>query len=230
MSGSTPGLSLSAAAARLACVSEIADAYLIAAGSVLDLVGRLEVSAAWDRPSALAEWSVGGLASHLAAQVFLGLSRLSDDPGVDPIALDEHYRRAAWVTAEIGDEVSQNIRTGGQRDAADGHDALMTRLREATATLPAVLEAVPSDQPVLIPWQGWSLRRDDFLVTRMMEIAVHSDDLAASVGVSAPGLPDQVLGPVLSLLTRLAVRRHGQSAVLAALTRAERAPAAINAF
>jgi hypothetical protein len=43
-------------------------------------------------------------------------------------------------------------------------------------------------------------------------------------------LPDGVLGPVLSLLTRLAVRRHGQSAVLAALTRAERAPAAINAF
>jgi hypothetical protein len=35
---------------------------------------------------------------------------------------------------------------------------------------------------------------------------------------------------VLALLTRLAVRRHGQSAVVSALSRAERAPARINAF
>jgi len=28
----------------------------------------------------------------------------------------------------------------------------------------------------------------------MMEITVHSDDLAASVGVTAPTLPDDVLG------------------------------------
>jgi hypothetical protein len=50
------------------------------------------------------------------------------------------------------------------------------------------------------------------------------------VGVEAPALPDEVLGPVLGLLTRLAVRRHGQSAVLSALSRAERAPDRINAF
>jgi hypothetical protein len=45
-----------------------------------------------------------------------------------------------------------------------------------------------------------------------------------------PATADDVLGPVLGLLTRLAVRRHGQSAVVAALSRAERAPGAINAF
>jgi hypothetical protein len=83
---------------------------------------------------------------------------------------------------------------------------------------------------VLVPWQGWALRRDDFLVMRMMEITVHSDDVAASVGITAPSLPAPVLDPVLALLTRLAVRRHGQSAVVAALSRAERAPGAINAF
>ena len=83
---------------------------------------------------------------------------------------------------------------------------------------------------MLVPWQGWSLRRDDLLTTRMMEIAVHSDDLAASAGVTAPPLPGDVLEPVLALLNRLAVRRHGQSAVITALTRAERAPGSIAAF
>jgi hypothetical protein len=74
------------------------------------------------------------------------------------------------------------------------------------------------------------LRLDDFLVTRMMEIAVHSDDLAVSTGVPTPELPAEVLEPVLALLTGLAVRRHGQPAVLRALSRAERAPDRINAL
>jgi hypothetical protein len=83
---------------------------------------------------------------------------------------------------------------------------------------------------VLIPWQGWSLAACDFLVTRMMEIMVHSDDLAASVGVETPEFPADVVTPVLALLTDVAVRRHGQTAVLRALSRPQRAPASVSAF
>jgi hypothetical protein len=36
--------------------------------------------------------------------------------------------------------------------------------------------------------------------------------------------------PVLALLTRLAVRRHGRGAVVSALSRAERAPRTTSAF
>ncbi len=75
---------------------------------------------------------------------------------------------------------------------------------------------------VPIPWQGWSLRRDDFLLTRMLEIVVHSDDLALSVGVGTPEFPVGVFAPVRDLLVRLAVERHGQSAVISALSRSER--------
>jgi hypothetical protein len=39
-----------------------------------------------------------------------------------------------------------------------------------------------------------------------------------------------VLDPVLGLLTGLAARRHGPTAVLRALSRSERAPASISAF
>jgi hypothetical protein len=44
------------------------------------------------------------------------------------------------------------------------------------------------------------------------------------------GLPEGVLAPVLSVLTGLALRRHGQAALLRALSRAERAPASIAAM
>jgi hypothetical protein len=64
----------------------------------------------------------------------------------------------------------------------------------------------------------------------MMELAVHMDDLAVSVGITAPELSTTAFDPVLTLLTRLAARRHGQAALLRALARAERAPAVINAL
>jgi hypothetical protein len=98
------------------------------------------------------------------------------------------------------------------------------------AELAAVLPTEPGDRVVFLPWGPWSLRLDDFLITRMMELAVHSDDLAYSVDTDTPELPDAVLEPVLGLLTALAVRRHGQPAVLRALSRAERAPDRINAI
>jgi hypothetical protein len=51
-----------------------------------------------------------------------------------------------------------------------------------------------------------------------------------SVGLEPQELPDAAFDPVLVLLARLAARRHGQAALLRALTRVERAPAAINAI
>jgi hypothetical protein len=92
------------------------------------------------------------------------------------------------------------------------------------------LPAEPAGRLVRPSWVSWTLALDDFLITRMMEIAVHSDDLALSVGVVTPALPSAVLDPVLSLLSGLAVRRHGPTAVLRALSRSERAPATIAAF
>jgi len=83
---------------------------------------------------------------------------------------------------------------------------------------------------VHVPWGPWALSLDDFLTTRLLEIAVHCDDLAVSVGVPTPPLDPPALDPVLALLTRLAVRRHGQAAVLRAFSRAERAPATIAAI
>ena len=49
--------------------ADMRDAFLEAAESVLPLVTRPEVARAWHDPSALPEWSVGGLAGHLAGQL-----------------------------------------------------------------------------------------------------------------------------------------------------------------
>jgi hypothetical protein len=212
-------------------VVSVRDAYVVAADSVVELLATDEVAAGWNQPSALAEWTVGGLAGHLAGQVFTAVEILRAGPSDQaPITLDDHYARAAWVDASLDDAVSVGIREGGRQNAAGGPAHLVGRVVAAREEVATLVHAAAPDQVALIPWQGWALTLDDLLVTRMMEIAVHSDDLAVSVDVQPPTLPTDVLQPVLALLTGLAVRRHGQSAVLSALTRSERAPADISAF
>lgn len=86
------------------------------------------------------------------------------------------------------------------------------------------------DHVVHPPWTRWALTLEDFLTARLMEIAVHGDDLAVSVGVGTPVLPEDVSQAVRHLLVDLAAQRHGVAAVLRALSRAERAPVSIAAL
>jgi hypothetical protein len=142
----------------------------------------------------------------------------------------EHYARAVWIGAPLDGEVNVGIRTRGESIAAGGPESLAERASAAVAQQRTKLAGVSADRAVFMPWTGWALTLDDFLTTRMMELAVHMDDLAVSVALATPVLPDAAFDPVLILLARLAARRHGQTALLRALARAERAPAAINAI
>lgn len=212
-------------------MNPIREAYLEAAASVVALLRSPAVAASWTAPSALADFDVNGLAGHLAWQVLCVPRALAaETSGAVPIALDEHYARAPWLDAGIDHESNVGIRSFGEGLAADGVDDLAARTEAALAELRDALPAEAPDRRVLPPWVTWSLTLDDLLITRMMEIAVHGDDLAVSVGMPTPELSPAVLDPVLDLLTRLAVRRHGPTAVLRALSRAERAPETISAF
>jgi len=198
---------------------------------VADLVRRPEVADRWDDESACAGMTVGGLANHLGDQVVLAVRLLEAGPSeLDPIPLDEHYARAAWVREDLAGEANVSIREGSDEQARDGQGAMVERVDAAVARLPEVVPSVAPDAPVLIPWQGWALRASDLLTTRMMEMLVHGDDLAASVGLETPEFPPEVAERVLGLLTRVAVRRHGQAALVRALSRPQRAPESVSAF
>jgi hypothetical protein len=208
-----------------------ASTFISAAHVAADLARRPEVAARWTDESACAGMTVGGLAHHLVSQIGNTVRLVGEPPSSEaPIPLLEHYARAAWVRADPDDEVNVGIREGSDADAAAGPDALPPLVADLLERLPGVLAAREADDAVRIPWQGWSLTTADWLVTRMMEIVVHADDLAASVGLPTPEFPDEVVAPVLALLTAVASRRHGQTAVVRALSRPQRAPASVSAF
>lgn len=191
-------------------------------GLALELIRREEVGEQWSRPSALAKMSVGALACHLGRQAVRAAELLPVATDVPPLdSADEHYGRAEWVTSSSPDDPA-NDRSTDEAEAALGMAALDERVTRALGTVRHLLTTGGAVDVVLIPWQGWSLRRHDFLLTRLLEIVVHSDDLAVSVGVPTPEFPDEVFAPVRDLLVRLAVRRHGQSALIRTLARRER--------
>jgi hypothetical protein len=206
-------------------------AFLKAAHIALGLVRHERIRERWSEPSALAQLSVGALANHLGVQV-VSAHAAATAPAAEahsaPVPLLGHYGRAAWVGADLDTEVNVSIRERAETSSEEGHAALVDRVERALAGL----RPWPKDAPptVTMPWWDWALTADDFLVTRMMELVVHSDDLAVSVGVPTPEFPRSVARPVLTLLTALAERQHGQAQVIRALTRAERAPTAINVF
>ncbi|MEV0228176.1 maleylpyruvate isomerase N-terminal domain-containing protein [Nonomuraea sp. NPDC050786] len=209
----------------------IRQSYLVAAASAVSLLRAPAVAAAWDKPSALTEFSVGGLAGHLAHQLVRVRDVLAPNgQPQEPIGLLEHYSRSPWVQAGLDHESNVSVRRGGQAAAADGAAALADRAQALLDLQSAALPAEPADRVVDLPWSGWALRLDDFLLTRLVELVVHSDDLAASVGLDTPELPSSIIDPVVELLARLAVHRHGATAVIRTLSRAERAPATISAF
>lgn len=211
-------------------MESIDTAFLGAAQAALALIGRDEVRDRWDEPSALARMSVGMLACHLGRQLERTREILPVGGTGEPISdAAEHYRRAAWVTAASLDDESMD-RTTDERQAAAGYDAMTARCAAALATVETLLTTGQAPAVVTIPWQGWSLRRADFLLTRLVEIVVHSDDLARSVDVAVPEFAPAAFRPVLHLLADLAAARHGQSALVSALTRRERQPDITSAF
>jgi hypothetical protein len=208
----------------------IRDAYLDAAASTVALLGDPAVAAAWSEPSALAGMTVGGLAAHLASQLLYPARVLAEpEPDGELLELAEHYGRAAWLGADLDADANVAIRSGSEKAAAAGAAEIADTAAAALVSLRELIAAAPADRVVSPPSGSWTLSLDDHLLTRVMEMAVHGDDLAVSVGIATPELPPDAIGPVFELLTGIAVARHGQVAVLRALSRSERA-GVISAF
>jgi hypothetical protein len=209
----------------------LTDAVLDTAHTVAELALSAPVRDRWREESACAGMTVGGLAHHLTGQVDSLVELYAEPPDASaPITVLEHYRRAAWASTGLGDEDNVGIRDDADEAAQGGPDVHADEVRAALAALPAALAAVRDHDPVLIPWQGWSLTAHDFAVTRLMEMVVHADDLAASIGVDTPVFHVEAVRQVVGLLSGVAVDRHGQAAVVRALSRPQRAPSSVSAF
>ena len=71
------------------------------------------------------------------------------------------------------------------------------------------------------------LSLDDFCRTRLIEVLLHLDDLAASIGVPCPETNVESRTIVVDILVGIARMQHGDWEVLRALAREERRTATV---
>lgn len=187
-----------------------------------ELVASREVASRWDDASALAEWSVKGLAGHLVRATTSVEMYLDADPApTGEVVTPAAYYATAVEPSDIDSEENRAIRARGDEMAAAGRDALIDLHRAAAERLATRLASEPEDRRIKV-FLGMVLTLDDYLATRLVELTCHIDDLAVSVGVPTPALPPDARDIAIGTLVAIGRHRHGDLAVLRALARRER--------
>ncbi|MFV0463812.1 MAG: hypothetical protein ACK5MP_11575 [Nostocoides sp.] len=188
----------------------------------------------WEDPSALALMTLGALGTHTARAVttVLGYLRNQTEPAstgggsAGPLVRPDGYFTAALTPDDPArlDQVNADVRERSSHDAAHGHAAMMTRFDEALAELPRQIAALPqpAEDHHLVVFGGLTMSLADYLDTRAVELVIHSDDLAVSLGVDPPAFDDAFVSGAIGTLVAVARARHGSREVLWALARGER--------
>ena len=207
--------------------------FLEMAERVEGILGSEAVAKHWQDPSALEGYSVAGLAGHLARGVltvekYLEAPAPFEDAGVTDA---DGYMVAVLGTHEpVDSDFHRAVRARSLDTAAGGAAALVREVREARQQLSRRLNDAVMGQRIEV-LQGVVVTVEEYLRTRLVELVVHLDDLAVSVGEEAgQDLPLEAYEEVAAVLVQLAVRRNGGLAVVRGLARRERHPAAIRAL
>jgi hypothetical protein len=205
----------------------IRDDFVTVADSALALLMEPAVEARWNEPSALEDFTVGGLAFHLSNQILhVPQATPTDRPPVSLV--DDYYAEADWLGQNASHQVNVLIRERMEEAATQGLSTVLETAQDTQSQVRSLIAGAPVD--LVVEMRGQPLTFDDFLLTRLVELVVHSDDLAVSVGVPTPLVPESAATAVVDLLSRLAIRRYGAITIVRALSRSERAPATISAL
>lgn len=200
-------------------MNEVRAAYLDLCDTVAELVGRRVVGDRWGDPSALADMTVGALAGHLAFSV-LQVDLFLDMPEPDgSTATANEYYAAMTDSTRPGAELNAGVRARADEIANRGWARLYIDTGRAAERLRERLGAVPADRRFSA--HGMVLAVDEFLMTRLVEMTVHLDDLGRSLDLGTVPIGDDATTIAIAVLVGAARERHGDQNVLRALARRE---------
>jgi hypothetical protein len=203
----------------------VVGAFAGAAEWFLHIASQDEVAARWQEPSALVGYTIGGAVAHTTAAIAWLRPLLDTTPGTDA----PRWSVADYLTPfpvrspeDLDASLHMAARAQGERAAERGAKEIVARLHSLVDGLVERLAAEDPNRLVdLRPTLPAAIRLEDFLRTRVVELLVHGDDVAASVNVAARPPGDAAMIAIGALLT-VAVKAHGHVEVLRALARRER--------
>ncbi|MFF8634934.1 sterol carrier family protein [Streptomyces pilosus] len=153
-------------------------------------------------PTRLGDWTVRELVAHVGTAL-TAVDRLLDEP--EPARQDGHL--LDWPSAIAAD--ADTIASTARRLAAD-HPDPDAHLADAERRFTARLDTHPGSR--LLPTSAGALPLADYVVTRAVELVVHTDDLNAAVpGLGIPHDRQALAACVRLLADALAARAPGGS-------------------
>jgi len=212
--------------ARLNYLEQMGDiraVYTAAATVAVELIERPEIVARWGDPSVLDGMTIGSLAAHLARSILqVGWFLDGDITNVsEPVSAATYYARLAGTTDRVS-ALNSGVEARSAETAILGAQQVATEARASLGLLSVRLPTEAVNRRVAVAHRpGEEIFLDEYLRTRLVELAVHTDDLALSIGVTAT-VPMAAISAAVDLLVAAARERHGDIAVLQALARRER--------
>jgi hypothetical protein len=213
---------------------EEVDVYLGAVDWLRGIVSRPEVVDAWDQPSVVAHYTVGGVAAHAVHSV-LWLEQLLKD--AEPVGLRRvtvaEYLGLNRIQGEIDDPFGASLRSAAESFARTGAHIVAAALAVSRDQLAMLLSKAPGSRAIpVIRVAGAFAPLSEYVPTRILEAIVHGDDVACSVpNLEVSGPPRAAVAACLNVCMELAQARVGDLESLRAFTRAERAiPEALRVF
>jgi hypothetical protein len=205
---------------------EAVDAYLGAVDWLRGLLGRSEVVGAWPEPSAIAGYTVGGVASHAVHSV-LWLEQLLKDVepvGLRAVTLLEYFGPNRVEGSDDTDPFSASLRAAGEAFAQTGPEIVIAACVTARDELVGLLTNASAARPVpVVRVPGGQVPLGQYLRTRVLELVVHGDDVVCSVaGMTVASPPPDTVATCMDVCLELARARTGDLPVLRAFTRRER--------
>jgi hypothetical protein len=207
-------------------MNEVRAAYLEAATVATDLVANPEVARRWNEPGASQGMTVGAIAAHL---VEAGMDMLVQCVEADELPAATRIlapgRYYSGQSLDLQHEGHRAVLEASLSWADRGAEATRADALVALEILTKRLGEERDDREVLV-MDKFMMTLDGFVTTRLIEVLAHTDDLAISLGITVEP-PPAALEVVASCLVDVARRRHGDVAVLRAMTRGGRNEASV---
>jgi len=204
-------------------VDKLSQLWLDSASAALSFVGDARVRGRWVQPSTLPRMSVGALAGHLVDSGILQAEEgfvLAEGPAGQPITA---ARMLSWVPLDEGSPVHDGVRSAAEAHAVEGSEELIGRARASLERSEAVLARASLDAVIAHPWApSLPITLFEFLGSRILELVVHVDDLAHSVGVEELPFCREAIELACHIGIDINVERYGPTAVLRSLFRRDR--------
>ena len=194
--------------------SRVRELVVEAVEAAAALIAGDEVVARWDAPRALDGMTVGALTAHLvraAGATLAYLDRTDTTTRPDGAVLTP----VTYFQAAIDAPIHERIKQVSASEAAAGPAELAVRSRRSRRRC---VSASPRKGRTgsWPPWAAACCSLDDFCRTRLIEVLLHLDDLAASLGVPCPETSVEGRTIVIELLLGIARAQHGDWEVLRA--------------